>query len=407
MAATKIKGKLALASCTLLAPAVEALEAIENDWEVNGSFLTYRENDRVNIDKFIAQVDGRVTEEDSVKVKVVLDSMTGATPTGAVRTSEVVAVSGVSGGGINVDGQASSLANFSDTRLAGNLDWTRELSRLSRLTLGTALSVETDYVSVGGSIKYDRDTSNRLRTYTVGLSFNRDEIDGAGGGTPDPLSEVTEGLILDTGDRDTFDIMAGVTQIFNPRTIGQFNLFATYSDGYHTDPYKVISAANAFDVELERYYESRPSERMRYGFYSKVAHHLQNENTIHLSYRYYQDDWEVNSHTVDFTYRFNFDNNTYFEPHARFYKQSAAEFYQRTLALNEFNQLVDLPEFVSADYRLDDFFSYTVGGKYGRLVNERTELSARLEYMHQEFRDSVFSQNTAIWLQLTASVKFF
>ena len=96
----------------------------------------------------------------------------------------------------------------------------------------------------------------------------------------------------------------------------------------------------------------------------KVNHQLYPGNDIlHLAYRYYTDDWDVDSHTLDVAYRFNFASTKYLEPKIRLYHQTQADFYQ-----NEFFADVPgtpnvenlFPQYISADYRLDEFNSISV-----------------------------------------------
>ena len=53
------------------------------------------------------------------------------------------------------------------------------------------------------------------------------------------------------------------------------------------------------------------------------------------------------------------------------------------------------PEYISADYRLDDMKSITPGIRYGRDVDKDGYLRAKLEYMHQSFKASEFDTNKA------------
>ncbi len=100
-------------------------------------------------------------------------------------------------------------------------------------------------------------------------------------------------------------------------------------------------------------------------------------DVLSLAYRYYTDDWEIKSHTVDMHYRIDFDGS-YLEPHIRYYRQSKADFYYYKLEDGT------LPEFASADYRLGDLVTNTAGIKYGFRTGKNSEFSARLEYMKQE-----------------------
>ncbi len=407
MAATKnkknIQQQLAVATCSLLSTQANAA-AVDNDWVFDSSFTSYQESDdRVSVEKFILNVNGNISEKDNVDLMVIFDTMTGATPTGAVQASTIVSVTGTSGsGGFTAAGQASALAPFDDTRLAVKFDLSRELSSLMKTTYGAAVSVENDYTSLGASFNFTKESASRLGTWATGVGFTHDEISGTGGQTPNPLSDVNDQELFDEGERDTIEIFGGYTRVVNARTLWQNNIFMTLSDGYHTDPYKVISIANDADVELTRIYEGRPDSRERVGFYSKFVHKLKNEHTIHASYRYYTDDWGIDSHTIDYTHRINIGEKQYIEPHVRFYQQTAADFFVRSLPLNTV-----LPEFASADSRLDDMTTTTLGIKFGKPVGDNGEIRARLEFISQEADQAVINENDAILLQISFKRGFY
>jgi hypothetical protein len=407
VAATKdnrgIRQKLALATCSLLSQQASG-EAIENDWAFDSSFVSYNESDdRVKVNKFIVDVSGTIAEGENIDLMVVLDTMTGSTPTGGVESSTIVSVTGTSGsGGFSANGSATALAPFDDTRLAVKVDWEHEVSGTFRTTYGAAVSVENDYTSLGGSFTIAKDTASKLTTFTTGLGFAHDEISQTGGTTPDPLSNVNDQRLFGEGERDTFDFIAGITRVVGPRTLWQNNIGYMYSEGYHTDPYKVVSIANDSDVELDRIYESRPDKRERTIFYSKLIHNLSDTQTFQLSYRYYTDDWEIEAHTLDYTHRFTLSGGQYIEPHVRYYTQTKADFFQRSLPL-----FTPLPEFVSADNRLDDMQGATLGVKFGKPVGENGEVRARLEMIGWQAENAVIDETTAVLLQLSFQKGFY
>ena len=92
-----IRNKLSLATCSLLTTGNVSAEAIENAWEVDSSYLHYSEVDRVTVNKLVGFAKGYVSTKDTASIKVVFDSMSGATPTGAVINS-VPSFTGASGG---------------------------------------------------------------------------------------------------------------------------------------------------------------------------------------------------------------------------------------------------------------------------------------------------------------------
>lgn len=413
-----IKNKLTFATCTLLSQQSGNALAIENAWEIDSSFLYYSEaDDRVSVAKYVAAVGGDVTDRDRVNLQVVLDTMSGSTPSGAVKTSGGAnTVSGASGGGGTgvSDPNANALVDFDDTRLANSLTWTHAHDNNWSIDYNAAVSIENDYRSFSGAVTVSKETAKKDYLFTLGIAGSLDEIFRVGAGsTPVPLTQIADNQIAGEGERDTVDVIAGVTHVINRRTVGQVNLAYSVANGYLTDPYKVFSVvdrATNQPIADSSYYEGRPGSRKRTSITFHINHQLYpSNNIIHGSYRYYTDDWDVDSHTLDFNYRFNFANTNYLEPRIRLYQQSKANFYQNEFFVDDAgasDPSLNFPEFISADYRLDDMSSITTGIRYGSEIGTNGHIRARLEYMHQSFDHSEFDTNKAIIFQVAYSKKF-
>jgi hypothetical protein len=110
------------------------------------------------------------------------------------------------------------------------------------------------------------------------------------------------------------------------------------------------------------------------------------EDVIDISYRYYTDDWGIDSHTLDFRYRYQFAGNMYLEPHLRWYNQTAADFYRPYV--NEATETangVSTLDYLSADPRLSEFTGTSVGFKYGIELSRSSEFYLRLEQYTQAY----------------------
>jgi hypothetical protein len=130
---------------------------------------------------------------------------------------------------------------------------------------------------------------------------------------------------------------------------------------------------------------------------------------LHGSYRFYTDDWGVDSHTVDTKYRFNLADTNYVETSLRLYHQSEADFYHNQFFVDNVAGLDPttlFPKHISADYRLDQMYSVTPGIRYGRELGKDGSIRARVEYMYQSFDNSEFGKNKAIILQIAYSKRF-
>ena len=410
-----IKKELAVATCTLLSQSAD-VQALENAWELDSSYLFYSEaDDRVTVHKFVGKAGGDVSDRDRVNITAVLDTMSGATPSGAVKQS-VATFSGASGGGSGgTSPNTNALAKFDDTRAGMAMSWAHSHENNWELVYGGAVSVENDYRSFSGSFIVNKETQDKAYKFSLGLAGTIDEIFRVGSGeTPLPLSAIEDDLFLGEGEKDTIDIIAGITHIINRRTVGQINLSYSVSNGYLTDPYKVFSVVDINTGIADRsYYESRPTSRERISLSMKVNHQtFPSNNTVHLAYRYYTDDWDVDSHTIDFAYRFNYADAKYLEPKVRLYHQSQASFYQ-----NEFFAEVEgnidagaipstFPTFISADYRLDEFNSITPEIHYGTELGSDDHFRMRLAYMYQAFENAEFDTNKAIIFQIAYNKRF-
>lgn len=404
-----LTSKLALATLALVTTNAQGEDA---DWEIDTSYLSYVESDdRVSVAKTMANLT-RVQDNQELVVNLVHDTMSGASPTGAIRSSDSVATfTGVSGGSGFAAGSGSdySLSQFEDTRVQAGFDLSRQTSRNVAINYGAVVSQESDYDSIGASVGITRERDDKLASFTAGLATTFDSIyQSDSGTTPQPLGDVTRYQPFSKGQRNTIDALVGGSRVLNKSTIAQVNLSVSVSQGYHSDPYKIISAADDNDRIIANFHDSRPESRLRTSLFGKVVHQLADTpHSIHMSYRLYGDDWGVNSHTADFRYHRKLSERQYVEPHVRLYRQSQADFYFRRLDVdNSLNPVLPSDGFASSDYRLDAMTSATLGVKYGIALTPNTDLRLRAEYLGQTFDTDDYDKNNAVVFQTSFKYKF-
>jgi hypothetical protein len=164
----------------------------------------------------------------------------------------------------------------------------------------------------------------------------------------------------------------------------QFNYSLNLADGYLTDPYKLVSVLDQPGGTTQEYrYESRPDSRIKQALFGQVKYQLGSGDVEDLSYRYQFDDWGLNSHTLEFKYRWDLGRH-YLEPQVRWYTQSAVDFYQPYALESQVNAGLDE---VTADYRLGDFDAWTLGIRYGYQVSATQEAYTRLSLYQQTTGD--------------------
>lgn len=416
-----ISGLLASATCSLLQQGALAQEV--PGWYVDTAVLGYSEKDRVDAIEPVISTTRVFDDGRKLNVKFVLDSLTGASPSGATISDQIQTFTRPSGrGGYQI--QAGELPlddTFKDTRSALSATYELPLNRLTRLSGGLAFSDEYDYTSLGINATLARDFNNRNTTVMLGLAYASDSITPEGG-VPMPFVSMQqrrnageEDDEREAGDEDksVTDFLLGVTQIINRQMLMQLNYSFSSSDGYHTDPFKLLSVVNATTGRPQDYlYENRPDSREKHSLYWKTKYSFDNGHVLDLSYRYLWDDWDIVSHTVDARYRFDLNDRLYLEPHLRYYTQQEADFFTHSLVAGQ-----ALPEYASADYRLGAFDGLTYGAKLGFRLGNRSEVSARLE-LYQQKGDAVgtpigiqrdydlFPDLDAIIFQLSYSYRF-
>lgn len=406
----RISGALTAAGCTLLGLPVSA-QAQTPTWDVTGSLFIYSEDDNRVTDLSAKSLLKKELDEDrNLTVNVQVDTLSGASPNGAVPTSDAQTFSRPSGNGsYRTDANETPLDNtFQDTRGSVSASYTRQHNRLTSSTLGASVSAEFDYLHLGLNAALARDFNQRNTTLNAGLALSFDNYSPVGG-TPDPLTllSINQGDDEDEVDGDEqendddqhgtglsttkqiADLLLGVTQVLSRRAIAQANYSLSLSDGYLNDPYKFLSVVDGNSGELvlqddgygSYLFEQRPDQRISHNLFFRLKYKTA-PGIADVSYRYHTDDWDVISHTFDMKFRVPLSDKNFIEPHLRYYTQTAASFHRYFLTEGE------TPKYASADYRLAAFDATTAGLRFGRTLDEDSEFSVRLERYQASGDDS-------------------
>lgn len=385
---------LASASCALLGSHADVLA--EDDWQLDTAIMHYSEADRVTATELIVAGTKVFDDDETLNLKITLDSLTGASANGAVPQQTPQTFTRPSG-----EGQYTVPANetplddtFKDTRLQLTGMWSQFVKDDYLVSLGGNFSREYDYMSTTVNGNVAKDFNKKNTTLSAGMAIAYDEISPEGE-VPKPLSTmviegITEGVDEDNFDEEfkktrlsrrevksTVDLLFGLAQVINRQMIVQFNYSYSQANGYLTDPFKVVTSVNTNGEAQEYLYEHRPEKRSKHAFFSQSKYHF-DSGILDASYRFMTDDWRIKSHTVDLKYFIPFEKSHSIEPHIRLYTQSAASFYQPYLVEDN-----TLPGFVSSDYRIGELDTFTLGIKYGMALTDGEHIYLRLEYYHQ------------------------
>lgn len=365
-------------------------------WSGQIGFLGYSEtNNRVQAWEPAVQLNAEFDGEKVWSTKLVFDSLSGASPNGALNSSQPQTFTSPSGSAsYRVAPNTQPLySQFKDSRIALSTSWSQPLSRLWKYSVGFNGSSEYDYLSLGVNASVSKDSEDKNRTWTVGVSYTNDQIKPVGS-IPVPLASmggVSSVPRLATSDsKTTADFLFGLSQVINRKWLIQTNISLGQSSGYMNDPYKFVTIyedvnPGTLGDPTNYIYESRPDSRFKKSFFIGSKNSF-SSGILTTSYRFFVDDWGLNSHTLEGRFNFALSETWRLEPGFRYYKQGAADFYRLGIG-----QSSPTPSHVSADYRLGDLTTMAPTIKIIRKLKDDKELSLLLRYYLQKGDTSSFT----------------
>ena len=386
---------LMAASCALLSGTARAQSAdnAEQPLQIDTDLLYYKENaGRVQTIEPVVNLKKDFGDQRLLDGTLTLDSLSGATPNGAIPARTPQTFASPSSTSLNPEpGKKSTLytiapgdlpqdPHFKEQRVAGDLDWSQPIGLDDTLSYGGHASSEHDFESAGAHAGLSHDFNEKNTTLSAGINEEYDRIH-AHGGNPVPGTDYAFYEKEASQSKTVTGGLVGVTQVMRRNWLMELNYAYDHSQGYLADPYRIISVLDATGAVTGYRYESRPDNRTRQSLYwvNKVA---LGPTVLDLSYRRGKDSWSIGSDTVDAKLRIDLGSGMYLEPHARWYHQSAADFYNLYLS-----ETAPAPNFMSADPRLAAFAAKTFGIKFGVATGRNGELSLRLEQYEQRPTD--------------------
>lgn len=267
-----------------------------------------------------------VDEETNIKANFVLDTWTAASDTALDGET------GASGGGIK-----------NQSRVAGQLSYIKgdELNGHS-YTLGVSSEYDYRSLSLGGS--WTRSFAEDNFTFSITPQLFLDQAKDY------DLSRSKES---DFKGRTIWSMDIAGAQLLSPKDIIQFGYTHIQMNGMMNSIAGTVRVDSEPNDPFGRQSERMPSKRVRHALYTKWLHSLSETSAFHLSYRYYQDDWDLQAHTLEFGPRWSFAEDKYFlMPTLRYYQQTAVDFYSPRFANSQGNMTSDsdLEKFTSIRY---------------------------------------------------------
>ena len=353
------------------------------------NYMQYDENDnRVSVKAPSLAINKELGVDYTLNASVVNDTVTGASPIYVDSTS---GASAFNSRGVNKTPIKKNVS-FDENRISGSVSLISRLQNRDEITSSFSKSYEHDYDANTIGIDYLHwANKSKNRSYNIGISyaFNNIVIGGyetntqyeASGEQDDgmdndskvvhlqsfdtrsgasqtisiPSSSADENKTVDTTSGASKTVTStilssemGVSQIIDKSSLMKGSIFYSKEEGYLSNPYyNVIRNGNEIVAE------KRPDKRVAYGFNLKYIRAFTSKLSTKFKYKFYTDDWDIISHTVDINNYYELNDTYIIGFGIRSYTQSEANFYSKDI--NHFTNEV----YASADDRLSSFTSKT------------------------------------------------
>ena len=339
-------------AATHLAQAEDSVTVKAQSWQ--------EDDKRVRVDSQYALLQTDLTTETRLKIMGLVDTITGATPTGEKSAAP---------------GAPVPLSEMDDRREAWDANLAYQFPRVN-VSAGCGVSRESDYVSHGYALNTLTDFNQKNTLLLVGWGHADDRV----------VERFWSADREKTGD----DFIVGITQLLSPVLSVTANLSCGRATGFLADPYKIVSTTR-LDLDPGTYYtvpENRPDEKDKVSlFLGAVRHFDPVDGAIDASYRFYHDSFGIDAHTVDLKWVQRLGPRWMLEPSVRFHHQSAADFYHADLDADGVVVSLDpsletgtarVP-YYSSDYRLSRMETTTLGLKAAYALNDHVSIDFAYE----------------------------
>ncbi len=315
----------------------------------------------------------------SFKLSFGADAISGASPT------FYDAASGASAGSRAMTTQSNVVWNdieYDDVRKFASLAVTKRFETRDELIAGINYSGESDYYSGELSVSYLHYLdSSKNQAVTIGGAYQKNQVlvpCFEGDSQCDAASGSSQRF-----DIDLFNVEIGFTQVIDKTSLVKISLFGAKEDGFLSNPY--MNVVRNYNVAPRIEGERKPDTRGSYGAMLWYAKALNDAVAVIGDYRYYRDDWEIDSHTLNLELNYDPGDKWGFGAGIRYYTQSAAKFYSGDKAY-----FTD-QKYASSDRRMSSFDAYTYKATAEYRWRKDLGLNAGVSYYNQpDWFDAIY-----------------
>jgi hypothetical protein len=204
------------------------------------------------------------------------------------------------------------------------------------------LSLEEDWRAQQVGLAWKREMAQSNATLGLESTVGWDEIT--------PLGE--DGSILSEDQRVSVSAVGSWAQTLDVRTQSRLSLELGRVGGFQSNPYRSVRTDSTIVPE------THPRERLRSSLSGEILRYFDTRSSARLIYRFYRDDWRVQSHTGSLEFKQVVGEAVILRYRYRYYSQGAAYFYR-----DQYHDQNGIDGYLTSDYKLAPLSSNLFGVK--------------------------------------------
>ncbi len=255
----------------------------------------------------------------------------------------------------NVDASpfiASSGASRNDVLTTVSVNYSHSSDDRNKIwSANAAVANEYDYFSIGFGGSYTMLFNEKNTEFSVKANVFLDKWNAI---YPTELRDDNNFIPFDDESRNSYSLGFGFSQILSKKLQGSLSVDVIRQDGLLSTPFQRVQFADVADRVVQQFtlgddVERLPDTRFKIAAGGRLHYYLNEIVAIRTFYRYYTDDWGINSHTANIEVPIKITDKFTLYPSYRFYTQTAADYFA------PFNQHLSTQQLYTSDYDLSDF----------------------------------------------------
>lgn len=199
-------------------------------------------------------------------------------------------------------------------------------------------------------------------------------------------------------NRNSYSLGVSFSQILSKRLQGLLVADVVYQNGLLSTPFQRVYFADVADSYIGGFHladnnEQLPDQRFKTAIGGRLNYYVNERIVLRSYYRYYTDDWGINSHTASLEVPIKISQKFTLFPSYRYYFQSAADYFAG------YEEHLSTEKYYTSDYDLSEYNAnqYGFGIEYTDILTSKkigilALKSINLKYNYYE-RNSGFTAN--------------